>query len=190
MHGAPFRNSSIGGERVSFRFRADAVWVSSPIPPPSSSPSWLESLLAYSSTQEELPRSGEGEHGAPLYVQGKDSSGSPAWLCLACLGQGKAEGQSVALGVAAHLESCSLDFVLARCRMDLLEIISAVSEAEFAAGWLTGIQDKLIVRGGVWVLLADAVGWPIGYLGLDGWEKDAASALARRATNRQPREGE
>jgi len=151
---------------------------SNPIPAPASSPEWLHSLLSFSGP--EMPRPGTGVDEAPLYVQGRGENDKAKWRCLACLTGGEAEGDTVQFGVLAHLPYCNVDTGMARARMDLLEIISSVSEAEYAAGWLIGVEERLIRRGSLWVVLADSVGWPVGYLGLDGWDVDLNSALARR----------
>lgn len=65
---------------------------------------------------------------------------------------------------AVHLKS------LHQHRMQLLELISAVSEERWCAGWMQGIEGELCREGGVYRLIGSYTGWPIGYQGELGWE--------------------
>lgn len=51
----------------------------------------------------------------------------------------------------------------------LCRAISDVSEQDWAAGWLVGIERLVWQRKPEWRFLADLCGWPLGYQGEDGW---------------------
>lgn len=104
--------------------------------------------------------------------------GRVEWRCLACLAGGiGGDDATVDLAVEVHSEGCGDNQPLVRARMDLVSVISGVSEDEFAAGWLIGIEQILLRRGGLWALLAEQYGWPVGYRGVSGWAPDLAAAL-------------
>ena len=48
---------------------------------------------------------------------------------------------------------------------------------------MSGIDAQLYRTGGIWEIIGRAIGWPIGYLGEDGWESwdEAAEVYLRRA---------
>jgi hypothetical protein len=106
------------------------------------------------------------------------------WRCLVCLAGGQGAPDGVALGIEVHLADCEGDPLLASARADLLEAISDASQGAFAAGWLSGVEKILLLRGGLWALLADALGWPYGHRGLIEWDTDLDSALARYGATR------
>lgn len=101
------------------------------------------------------------------------------WRCLVCLTGGSGSPRACDLGIAAHHVSCIGDLSLAAARSDLLAAIGDASQAAYFAAWMTGIERTLLARGGMWELLARAVGWPVGYLGLDGWDTSYQQAVAR-----------
>lgn len=112
-----------------------------------------------------------------LVVTGNDG-GVERWRCLMCLAGGEASADTVDFAVAVHTPACSKEEELAKMRFELLDMISGVSESWFAAGWLSGIERILLKRGGLWLMLADQVGFPQDWQGLTGWNLDARSALA------------
>jgi len=73
---------------------------------------------------------------------------------------------------------------LSRMRRQLLDVMSGWSEDHYAAGWLIGLEWRLVREGGVWELLGRHLGWPVG--GPDGpahegkhwitWEEAVARA--------------
>lgn len=68
-----------------------------------------------------------------------------------------------------------------RLRADLLTLMSAWSEDQHCAGWLIGLDKELLAEGGVWEILGQAIGWPIGYMGEGGWTTwDEAKDVAHR----------
>lgn len=107
-----------------------------------------------------------------------DVDGTPLWRCLMCLTSGQGDGETVDLAVQVHKESCSGDAGLAKMRFELLEMISGVSESWYAAGWMGGIEKVLLTRGGLWLVLAERVGFPTDWRGLEGWSLNAHAALA------------
>lgn len=111
-------------------------------------------------------------------VASGNEGGTERWRCLMCLAGGNGGENIIDLAVAAHASTCSNDQDLGRMRFELLDMISGVSEAWFAAGWLSGIEKILLKRGGLWLVMADQVGFPTDWRGLDGWNLDAKSALA------------
>lgn len=112
-----------------------------------------------------------------LVARGEDD-GVPRWRCLMCLTGGQGDGATVDLAVQVHHDECSGDAGLAKMRFELLEMISGVSEAWYAAGWMGGIEKVLLRRGGLWLLMAERVGFPTDWRGLDGWTLSAAESLA------------
>lgn len=117
------------------------------------------------------------------------------WRCLVCLAGGSGDFESVSLGVEVHLLTCQGDPLLAAARADLLEAISDASAAAFASSWHDGVEKILLLRGGMWALLADRLGWPYGLDGVIEWDSDLDAALARYGCTRAdldaqfPREG-
>ena len=99
------------------------------------------------------------------------------WRCLACLeGGSSTDEDSVPLAVHVHLADCTGPQDEAYARLELIQTISAVSEHDYAAGWLMGIENLLLRRGGIWKTLAEQYGWPDGWNGLDGWHPDYEAA--------------
>lgn len=107
-----------------------------------------------------------------------DVDGTPMWRCLMCLTGGLGDAATVDLAVQVHREECSGDVGLAKMRFELLEMISGVSESWYAAGWMGGIEKVLLQRGGLWLLMADRVGFPTDWRGLEGWSPNAYEALS------------
>jgi hypothetical protein len=58
---------------------------------------------------------------------------------------------------------------LAIQREQLLEAMSGVSESRWCAGWLTGLEERLHAEGGIWKILGEQVGWPVGEYGQWTW---------------------
>lgn len=55
-------------------------------------------------------------------------------------------------------------------RRQFIEIISAVSEDLWCAGWDSGIVETLMAEGGLWSAMAsECGGWPLGYRAEEGW---------------------
>jgi hypothetical protein len=106
-------------------------------------------------------------------------SSAESWRCLICLTGGQGSADAVSLGIAAHAPECRGSKRLAVARFDLLEAMSDASQSAYFAGWHGGIEKVLLERGGMWLLLAEQLGWPVGYLGLIGWDRTAVQALAR-----------
>lgn len=48
-------------------------------------------------------------------------------------------------------------------RLSLLTMMSDWSEGAYAAGWMSGTEEMLHAKGGVWETLGRAIGWPSGY---------------------------
>lgn len=111
-----------------------------------------------------------------LVVSGREGD-IDRWRCLKCLNGGIASGDAIELAVAVHLPTCSGDEDIAKMRFELLDMISGVSESWYAAGWLSGIEKILLKRGGLWLMLAEQVGFPTDWRGLNGWSADARTAL-------------
>lgn len=72
-------------------------------------------------------------------------------------------------------------------RRQFVNLISAHSEARYAAGWCSGIEEDVREQRGIWLALAvTCAGWPKGYEGEEGWdpltpgELDAWARIARR----------
>lgn len=57
------------------------------------------------------------------------------------------------------------EVALETLRNTLLEMMSDWSESHYAAGWMSGTEEKLHAQGGVWEILGRAIGWPSGYEG-------------------------
>jgi hypothetical protein len=112
-----------------------------------------------------------------LVTRGEIDSG-PLWRCLMCLTGGQGDEATVDLAVQVHREECSGDVGLAKMRFELLEMISGVSESWYAAGWMSGIEKVLLQRGGLWLLMAERVGFPTDWRGLEGWTSGATESLA------------
>ncbi len=57
-------------------------------------------------------------------------------------------------------------------RMDLLGLISDYSESHWAAGWMSGIEREIALKGDytIFSFIGKAIGWPIGYNAEEGWE--------------------
>ena len=51
---------------------------------------------------------------------------------------------------------------LDRQREQLLELMSAVSEQRYAAGWAHGLDQRLHTEGGIWETIGRHTGWPVG----------------------------
>ena len=132
--------------------------------------------------------------GAPLYhtldmgdvlpdrarhVQGQNTQGVHTLLCLACLTSVSGSLSMVNFANMVHESECYASLDIAYARHDLLMAIRDVSQSVYMAGWLAGIEVELLARGGMWRILADQIGWPVGYLGLDGWDINYKAALAR-----------
>ncbi len=130
-------------------------------------------------TQKETPTQRYTQEQTIVRVNWPNNPHIEQWRCLACLTHGIGDNDIITLAIQVHLTECIGNQTLANMRQDLLQAISGVSEEEYAAGWLHDIPKILINRESIWAILADAIGWPIGYLGIDGWDSDAASALAR-----------
>jgi hypothetical protein len=101
------------------------------------------------------------------------------WRCLTCLAGGQGADSVIALGVAAHALDCFGDTRTGLARFDMLEAISDASQAVYMAGWHGSIEKVLLERGGMWTLLAERLGWPFGYRGLQGWDLTLEAAYAR-----------
>lgn len=110
-----------------------------------------------------------------------DVEGVPLWRCLMCLTGGQGDEATVDLAVHVHRGECSGDTDLAQMRFELLEMISGISESWYAAGWMGGIEKVLLTRGGLWLVLAERVGFPTDWRGLEGWTPNAAQSLAFHA---------
>lgn len=54
------------------------------------------------------------------------------------------------------------DTDLDRQRHQLSELMSAISEERYAAGWLDGLDRRLHAEGGLWETIGRAIGWPVG----------------------------
>lgn len=52
---------------------------------------------------------------------------------------------------------------LAALRRALLTMMGDWSEGAYAAGWMSGTEEMLHERGGVWEILGRELGWPTGY---------------------------
>lgn len=92
------------------------------------------------------------------------------WNCLICLNHGKGDKESIELALEIHNLECEGDKLVAVGRADLLDAISNASEDLYSAGWLDGIERVLLLKGGIWLTLAEQYGWPVGYRGEKGWE--------------------
>lgn len=119
----------------------------------------------------------------PLLVSGPFERDGAAdgrvWRCLACLEAGRAPREALELVEQVHRSGCTGSAAVAAARADLLETLVGVSEAAYGVSWQDGVERKLLRRGGMWAVLADTVGWPVGYHGVDGWDAGLGSALAR-----------
>lgn len=103
------------------------------------------------------------------------------WNCLICLNHGKGDKASIDLALEIHNLECKGDKQIAVGRADLLDAISNASEELYSAGWLDGIERILLLKGGIWLTLAEKYGWPVGYRGEKGWET-LTEALTRYNT--------
>lgn len=92
------------------------------------------------------------------------------WRCMVCLKTGHGDYEVIQLAVELHKLECKGDKIVAASRVDLLEAISNASEELYSAGWLEGIERILLTKGGMWTILAQHLGWPVGYMGEKGWE--------------------
>lgn len=68
-------------------------------------------------------------------------------------------------------------------RAQMLDLLSAWSEDNWAAGWMSGIEKEARRAGGLWTVMAAACGgWPKGYRAEEGWEplttEEKGAALA------------
>lgn len=119
-----------------------------------------------------------------IIVQSSSQAAGGAWRCLGCLGGGNGSLLAVELAVEVHRATGGCDTTVAFARSQLLDAICDRSESEFAAGWMVGIEGALLARGGIWAMLAEQLGWPVGWLGLEGWDTNLDAALARYQLSR------
>jgi hypothetical protein len=55
-------------------------------------------------------------------------------------------------------------------REQMIRMIGAYSEENWAVGWLEGIDQQIRLEGGLWIAMAAVCGgWPQGYQGEEGW---------------------
>jgi hypothetical protein len=52
---------------------------------------------------------------------------------------------------------------LAMLRQQLLDAMSDWSESNWAAQWMSGLEEMLHEAGGIWEILGRAIGWPLDY---------------------------
>lgn len=104
------------------------------------------------------------------YEQGANSP-IHKWSCLACGTTYTASDRDMcSLTVASHALECAGDAATAAARHDLLNAIVATDSATFLRPKREDFFGAgLIQRGGMWILIADAIGWPKGYHAEDGW---------------------
>lgn len=99
------------------------------------------------------------------------------WRCLNCLTYGEGEEETVNLALPVHQAECSGDPLIGLARWDLLQTISLVSEDRYLAGWRADIEEDLLKDASIWKILADQIGWPLGYMATEGWASDYTQAV-------------
>ena len=110
----------------------------------------------------------------------------PLWRCYACGVGGAGERAILDLAVAAHLTECVGTVDTANIRFALLRALIEECEEAYstASGWNGTVIRMLLLDGGVWTLLAEKTGWPVGLYGVEGWDTDLDSALTRYGVTR------
>lgn len=125
------------------------------------------------------------------FVYGKNKNKEPAWRCLSCGEGGKdfsdyrenLPQQGVLFGeenitpriyrsnliTETHMLDCTGDPKLGEMREDFIDFMSTYSENTYAASWLIGLEQILLQKEGVWKILGEHLGWPVGMDGIDGW---------------------
>lgn len=99
------------------------------------------------------------------------------WRCLLCLASGRGDEGTRLFAVEVHRGECSGDPHVAKLRLDLLTVMSATCWSEREVFWSPGFEDVLLLRGGLWHVLAGQVGWPHGAFGFEGWSSSLDEAL-------------
>jgi Fe-S-cluster formation regulator IscX/YfhJ len=109
----------------------------------------------------------------------------PRWRCFACNSGGEGVDDLIRLAIPSHLVECYGDVDVARVRFTLLRaLIEEGQESYDSDDWNKSVVKSLLLDGGVWTLVAEKVGWPVGVYGVDGWDVSLDDALDRHGLTR------
>lgn len=106
------------------------------------------------------------------------------WRCLGCGLGGYGDKELVSLALSVHVNECTGSKDVAGTRWALVRALHSESLETSGDGWSPRVVEALLFDGRAWALAANLVGWPVGEFGLEGWDTDFDSVLARYGSTR------